>query len=139
VIGLIQRAVIHWLAQLRARGESEACADPDRQKENRSLANRRDCEWDWERKPQIFFFQAEDGIRDGHVTGVQTCALPISDRALALCDDPNAMIEVKSADTTKHPPLDVEEIVVGQRTRQGQSSVAAPPPPEPVAPTSPTI
>src|SRR5437870_5948979 len=27
-----------------------------------------------------FFFQAEDGIRDGHVTGVQTCALPISFR-----------------------------------------------------------
>src|SRR5438309_5129543 len=26
----------------------------------------------------IFFFQAEDGIRDGTVTGVQTCALPIS-------------------------------------------------------------
>src|SRR5439155_14272450 len=25
----------------------------------------------------IFFFQAEDGIRYGHVTGVQTCALPI--------------------------------------------------------------
>src|SRR5439155_19144929 len=25
----------------------------------------------------VFFFQAEDGIRDGHVTGVQTCALPI--------------------------------------------------------------
>src|SRR5439155_11220343 len=25
----------------------------------------------------IFFFQAEDGIRCGHVTGVQTCALPI--------------------------------------------------------------
>src|SRR5690606_3169311 len=24
-----------------------------------------------------FFFQAEDGIRDFHVTGVQTCALPI--------------------------------------------------------------
>src|SRR5690606_39449911 len=24
------------------------------------------------------FFQAEDGIRDFHVTGVQTCALPIS-------------------------------------------------------------
>src|SRR6266508_1564521 len=27
----------------------------------------------------VFFFQAEDGIRDGHVTGVQTCALPISE------------------------------------------------------------
>src|SRR5690349_23851814 len=26
----------------------------------------------------FFFFQAEDGIRDLYVTGVQTCALPIS-------------------------------------------------------------
>src|SRR5690554_7713280 len=26
-----------------------------------------------------FFFQAEDGIRDADVTGVQTCALPISE------------------------------------------------------------
>src|SRR5215510_16116816 len=26
---------------------------------------------------EFFFFQAEDGIRDGHVTGVQTSALPI--------------------------------------------------------------
>src|SRR5690625_7306084 len=30
-----------------------------------------------------FFFQAEDGIRNGHVTGVQTCALPILDAALS--------------------------------------------------------
>src|SRR5205085_4283991 len=29
----------------------------------------------------VFFFQAEDGIRDLTVTGVQTCALPISERA----------------------------------------------------------
>src|SRR3712207_7703571 len=28
----------------------------------------------------VFFFQAEDGIRDIGVTGVQTCALPISAR-----------------------------------------------------------
>src|SRR5258708_12245190 len=28
----------------------------------------------------VFFFQAEDGIRDDLVTGVQTCALPISNR-----------------------------------------------------------
>src|SRR5689334_25437745 len=28
--------------------------------------------------PFYFFFQAEDGIRGGTVTGVQTCALPIS-------------------------------------------------------------
>src|SRR5215204_3021261 len=30
----------------------------------------------------FFFFQAEDGIRDHCVTGVQTCALPISGGAL---------------------------------------------------------
>src|SRR3989442_4273128 len=29
---------------------------------------------------QVFFFQAEAGIRDADVTGVQTCALPISAR-----------------------------------------------------------
>src|SRR5437773_3605184 len=31
----------------------------------------------------FFFFQAEDGIRDRDVTGVQTCALPISDKGAA--------------------------------------------------------
>src|SRR5438874_1850977 len=31
----------------------------------------------------FFFFQAEDGIRDLYVTGVQTCALPICDRLAA--------------------------------------------------------
>src|SRR5215217_2644051 len=31
-----------------------------------------------ESKSDFFFFQAEDGIRDIGVTGVQTCALPIS-------------------------------------------------------------
>src|ERR1019366_4859018 len=30
------------------------------------------------RADSFFFFQAEDGIRDWSVTGVQTCALPIS-------------------------------------------------------------
>src|SRR6266496_5446494 len=32
------------------------------------------------RVPLFFFFQAEDGIRDLYVTGVQTCALPICRR-----------------------------------------------------------
>src|SRR2546426_7424025 len=42
----------------------------------------------------VFFFQAEDGIRDYKVTGVQTCALPIS---------------VDEAETVFHGiPLDVE-------------------------------
>src|SRR5690606_40156590 len=39
-----------------------------------------------------FFFQAEDGIRDFHVTGVQTCALPIcreeASRFVKKPDDP---------------------------------------------------
>src|SRR5690606_40364418 len=34
-----------------------------------------------------FFFQAEDGIRDCHVTGVQTCALPILALAQELTAD----------------------------------------------------
>src|SRR5438046_9474760 len=33
----------------------------------------------------FFFFQAEDGIRDWSVTGVQTCALPIWPRAAPGC------------------------------------------------------
>src|SRR5258708_37923315 len=35
-------------------------------------------------RTMYFFFQAEDGIRDDLVTGVQTCALPISDYAMKL-------------------------------------------------------
>src|SRR5204862_5001236 len=33
----------------------------------------------------FFFFQAEDGIRDLYVTGVQTCALPICPLHRGLC------------------------------------------------------
>src|SRR3712207_9464196 len=36
----------------------------------------------------VFFFQAEDGIRDIGVTGVQTCALPISAWVLRLLITP---------------------------------------------------
>ena len=53
------------------------------------------------------------------------------DRALALCDDPNAMIEVKSTDATKHPPLDVDEVVSSQRSAPRNNP--APPPPAPPA------
>ena len=38
----------------------------------------------------IFFFQAEDGIRDSPVTGVQTCALPIS--TVAASEIPDAVV-----------------------------------------------
>src|SRR5437762_8228989 len=39
------------------------------------------CRFGLEPLTLVFFFQAEDGIRDTSVTGVQTCALPISLRA----------------------------------------------------------
>src|SRR2546429_4398476 len=39
----------------------------------------------------FFFFQAEDGIRDVAVTGVQTCALPIFCRLLSLAPEEEAV------------------------------------------------
>src|SRR3712207_7543002 len=41
----------------------------------------------------FFFFQAEDGIRDIGVTGVQTCALPICERLLAVANDESKSME----------------------------------------------
>src|SRR5690349_23386240 len=41
----------------------------------------------------LFFFQAEDGIRDLYVTGVQTCALPICQRFV---ENHGGAIEVRS-------------------------------------------
>jgi hypothetical protein len=89
-------------------------------------------------------------LAEGELAGAYTSeSRDISDkpdRALALCDDPAAMIEVKSADATKHPPLDVDGIVAGLRASRGSQSSApvAPAPmapaPEPVTPpTNPTI
>src|SRR5207249_4927691 len=47
-----------------------------------------------------FFFQAEDGIRDRNVTGVQTCALPIYPHNLIdfHSDCPGGEVRVKLAD-----------------------------------------
>src|SRR5437870_13564309 len=47
----------------------------------------------------FFFFQAEDGIRDGHVTGVQTCALPISEMLDGVVPE-----EADSSSTNPSPP-----------------------------------
>src|SRR5207244_9188818 len=46
----------------------------------------------------LFFFQAEDGIRDDLVTGVQTCALPIydADRLRAVLREGNLLEENRS-------------------------------------------
>src|SRR5437762_8737543 len=52
-----------------------------------------------------FFFQAEDGIRDTSVTGVQTCALPISLLALGTRSEPCAPLAIVhgSADAVVAP------------------------------------
>src|SRR2546422_7434514 len=48
----------------------------------------------------FFFFQAEDGIRDVAVTGVQTCALPISENntltAIKVTDPANGTVTMNS-------------------------------------------
>src|SRR5439155_18404823 len=45
----------------------------------------------------FFFFQAEDGIRGGHVTRVQTCALPI-------CTRRSAALVPLAAEAPSNPP-----------------------------------
>src|SRR5690606_22721376 len=53
----------------------------------------------------FFFFQAEDGIRDFHVTGVQTCALPICqerDPGLQVARVPHVRVEARGLDA--EPP-----------------------------------
>src|SRR5256885_9894513 len=70
--------------------------------------------------PLHFFFQAEDGIRDYKVTGVQTCALPIS----GLVDGPNLSLngpagEVQPAFLCSHRSL------APQRRKGGSSDHGA--------------
>src|SRR6266498_5095293 len=78
----------------------------------------------------LFFFQAEDGIRDADVTGVQTCALPISDRALVRAEQP-ALQQRGNAVGARHD--DMGRIAAGRNARllmdeagAGESAVALP-------------
>src|SRR5437016_9188865 len=82
----------------------------------------------WERarcSGSSFFFQAEDGIRDWSVTGVQTCALPISgapgtDRSIGedLGDHDRLAGGLERRDQPKmRPPGGSEERRVGKECR----------------------
>src|SRR5690625_5992044 len=53
---------------------------------------------------EVFFFPAETGIRDGHVTGVQTCALPISEPQLAATASASAAGVAPAATTGVRKP-----------------------------------
>src|SRR5256885_12496844 len=46
----------------------------------------------------FFFFQAEDGIRDYKVTGVQTCALPIFGEVVALGMETVGLLQLRDMD-----------------------------------------
>src|SRR5437762_7710492 len=53
----------------------------------------------------FFFFQAEDGIRDTSVTGVQTCALPISELRARTRDGKNEGAACGCVRDKHRPPL----------------------------------
>src|SRR3712207_7841534 len=54
-----------------------------------------------------FFFQAEDGIRDIGVTGVQTCALPIFSPIYFNMDDSRLFGLLIFLNTTQHKLIDI--------------------------------
>src|SRR5207248_3915011 len=57
----------------------------------------------------FFFFQAEDGIRDRTVTGVQTCALPIFDVAPPLLELGVLVLQIEVR--TFEPALGLREVL----------------------------
>src|SRR5690554_4152355 len=77
----------------------------------------------------FFFFQAEDGIRDADVTGVQTCALPISPAASPACR-PSPSPPQSSGRNRQHPgsanaepPDRPAQAYVVTRTRSSNSPI----------------
>src|SRR6476661_8324250 len=64
----------------------------------------------------FFFFQAEDGIRDSSVTGVQTCALPISSTTKSASSSP-ARCRSSAPTRSPWPTMRSEERRVGKECR----------------------
>src|SRR5205823_9874056 len=69
--------------------------------------------------PPLFFFHAEDGIRDKLVTGVQTCALPISRPSSRRRGEGRARAMAAESKRTSSPDWDTrsEERRVGKECR----------------------
>src|SRR5437879_9284211 len=67
----------------------------------------------------FFFFQAEDGIRDTSVTGVQTCALPISrasplDKVYIRTSDQRKQLDVGECESTPDKRASLTEQFAGE-------------------------
>src|SRR5439155_6510058 len=69
----------------------------------------------------FFFFQAEDGIRDGHVTGVQTCALPIFNNGGNIADTLIDWLDRKPHGYVR--PRDAEKYPAPHRARSEERRV----------------
>src|SRR2546429_5547361 len=80
----------------------------------------------------FFFFQAEDGIRDVAVTGVQTCALPILPKIVATPIAPLALPEPRIAPRRVAPEVVAAALPGPARDRlaagQGPGGTAGPAP-----------
>src|SRR6266404_2002303 len=82
----------------------------------------------------FFFFQAEDGIRDKLVTGVQTCALPISDiqadTATSSHQDPDQERKHENVDHRTAPVLvladDIHATLQNEQLHQPEKQEAGP-------------
>src|SRR3712207_7794307 len=75
----------------------------------------------------VFFFQAEDGIRDIGVTGVQTCALPISAERQRLAGPELGLllwreVEVDLDRPPAHAGISLQQPLLGGRRRPGARS-----------------
>src|SRR2546426_6699077 len=69
----------------------------------------------------FFFFQAEDGIRDYKVTGVQTCALPISQCTICASTSWLTATDMCTGMARLMPPAKVAEIRSEEHTSELQS------------------
>src|SRR5690606_40700996 len=76
------------------------------------------------RRPGSCFFQAEDGIRDFHVTGVQTCALPIWRRRALAAGAGSRATHARAARTTRPAGLPEDQRWQGPAPRGARAPTA---------------
>src|SRR5690606_41037246 len=72
----------------------------------------------------FFFLQAEDGVRDFPVTGVQTCALPISSAARRVYASPSASSAIVRPPEAE-PVSAASTLVASARDTSGPPSIAS--------------